>query len=337
MLVGVSERGTYEAINTFEAPVYCPGGSAAQSSVALGNMKVPVSVLCKVGNDSNGAELMRQLQQAGVDTSMVIKDDKESTSLAVLPILKDGKRGCFVNLNANNSFKPQEIHAALQARAGEKKTFRSFLFGYPHLMKHFQGKDLRRLFQEMDQVLDGPILGVDVNGVASDGNAASILLPALPLVDVLHLNQEEAQIITGLNIVEGAGKVKALRAVADVLFQQGVAVVAITLGEHGGYLAVTGDKGRVEKKPELAFQVAAWSGQDVFLPAFPLEEGSEVNANGAGDAFTSGLMASLLWSEPITVEQTLKVALLSALQRVDSRKRDATEKLTFSQIIHLAR
>lgn len=45
--------------------VFCPGGSAPQTSLALGLMGVEVCVLTKVGNDVHGQELIRQLQASG--------------------------------------------------------------------------------------------------------------------------------------------------------------------------------------------------------------------------------------------------------------------------------
>ena len=46
---------------------------------------------------------------------------------------------------------------------------------------------------------------------------------------------------------------------------------------------------------------------------------STINANGAGDAFTAGLLAAMLWPEPLTLHDTLSVALASARQRIDSK------------------
>jgi sugar/nucleoside kinase (ribokinase family) len=56
------------------------------------------------------------------------------------------------------------------------------------------------------------------------------------------------------------------------------------------------------------------------------------NANGAGDAFVAGLLAAAVWHTPLSLTAAAKLALLSALQRVDSALRDAPTKATLQQL-----
>jgi sugar/nucleoside kinase (ribokinase family) len=82
-------------------------------------------------------------------------------------------------------------------------------------------------------------------------------------------------------------------------------------------------------------QASKWVGGDVLLPAYPLEAGSEANSNGAGDAFVSGLLAAVLSTRELSLEQAVRVALLAALQRVDSAKRARREKLGIVEIFDM--
>ena len=70
-----------------------------------------------------------------------------------------------------------------------------------------------------------------------------------------------------------------------------------------------------------------WVGSAVRLPALPLE--GELNANGAGDAFTSGMLAAMLWQSDdgasMSLQDAVSVALGSARQRVDSARRAKPE------------
>eukprot|EP00624_Nannochloropsis_granulata_P002250 evm.model.NODE_21477_length_6047_cov_27.332561.2 len=156
MLLGTLGEGeTFGTIKTFQKQVFCPGGSAPQSSLAVAEMlhglggreggrgkrQSVVKVLTKVGNDVHGEELLRHMEEAGVDTSLVLRDPSQCTSLAVLPILATtGARGCFANLHINDSFTPAEALEALREgrRDGGLQGVSALHFGYPHLMRQFQ-------------------------------------------------------------------------------------------------------------------------------------------------------------------------------------------------------
>ena len=66
-------------------------------------------------------------------------------------------------------------------------------------------------------------------------------------------------------------------------------------------------------------------------------QGSTVNANGAGDAFVAGLIAAAAWDTcPLSLECACKLALLCALQRVDSSLRDAPVKASLAELVEQA-
>jgi hypothetical protein len=66
---------------------------------------------------------------------------------------------------------------------------------------------------------------------------------------------------------------------------RGVAVAAVTLGADGAHLAVTADVKRLGASPALQRQAAAWCGQSVTLPAFPL---TAVAATGSAAGNSGG-------------------------------------------------
>lgn len=169
---------------------------------------------------------------------------------------------------------------------------------------------------------------MDLNGVDPGNDAtarhAAVLSKALPWVDILHANLEEAEAIIGP--LEGAagGSDAHLRALAGWFLERGVAVVTITVGGKGSFTAVTGDLVRLAASPSLARQVVAWAGQEVRAPAFAVGEGAAVNANGAGDAFVGGLvLVAAAWRSTLTLEEAVTFASLAALQRVDATLREA--------------
>jgi sugar/nucleoside kinase (ribokinase family) len=103
------------------------------------------------------------------------------------------------------------------------------------------------------ETLHAPVISVDLNGV-QPGCDEGILTPALPLTDLLHLNHEEAEVVTGVPLPGCEDRV-ALRKMAGKLHDQGVAVVAVTLGDKGAFVSVTPQPARVAESEALARQV----------------------------------------------------------------------------------
>ena len=132
---------------------------------------------------------------------------------------------------------------------------------------------------------------------------------------------------------------------AAAFTSRGVAIVAITLGAAGAYLAVSPDGtredqfaiafsplcsvhsvatplsdgcagARMHHGSVLASASQLWvAGEDVHLPAAPTSKA--LNVNGAGDAFVAGVLAAILWPEALSLRDTLQLALASARQRID--------------------
>jgi len=151
----------------------------------------------------------------------------------------------------------------------------------------------------------------------------------------LHANAAEARLLTGEGPQEeGESQGEYLRRLAAPLLAQGLGCLALTLGAEGAYLAVNADlRGR---SATFLRQGERWRGQDSFVPAYPVSEGSSINANGAGDAYIGGLVAAVLWQRPVSLEEANRFALLAALQRVDSSKRDSPLKTLASDLMKIA-
>ena len=96
-------------------------------------------------------------------------------------------------------------------------------------------------------------------------DADGVLGPALPRVDLLHANLEEACHLAGVQppLAEAEASEAELRAVADWFTSRGVAVVAITLGAAGAYVHVTPDAARMARLPTAA---SAWQPAEQVSP-----------------------------------------------------------------------
>ncbi|CAM9593342.1 unnamed protein product [Discosporangium mesarthrocarpum] len=346
-----TEEGGVETIHQFTETKYCPGGSCPQVATALAEMGVAgVVAMTKMGVDAHGNEMVKQMSDAGVDCSRVIRDPSVQTALAVLPIFTSGARGCFVNLAANNDLHPEEISSALdEVAALPGPPIALVHYGYPHFTPKasaiVQGDSLASILRQAQGLRGKPLVSLDLNGVDPGMGAAchaAILGAALPYVDLLHANLEEAEAIAGSDLgpsVPDAGEER-LRALAEWFLSRGVVMVSITLGGKGSYTVVTKDPERLQVNDSgaLGRQVAAWAGVEERAPAFATGEGSSVNANGAGDAFIGALaLAAGAWREPLKLGEAVAFASLAALQRVDSQLRETHPKKTAAELMAIVR
>ncbi|CAM9546927.1 unnamed protein product [Chrysoparadoxa australica] len=333
-LCSSTQGSTAEAINTFKQTSYCPGGSSPQACMALTGLGVRnVVALTKMGCDGTGDTMTSILKQSGVNCDHIIRDEEAETALAVLPIFKNGGRGCYVNLAANTNLTAAEVLAVFQkVMSQEGGSWGRCLihYGYPHFTPLIQGKILKKLLVDMRAAAGDMIsvVSLDLNGVDGRPEVTStlpILEPALKVVDVLHANLEEALLITGM------GKATPPKDIAGWFLQRGVGIVAITLGADGAYVAANGNSklirnGLGDGRSFSSSSSPLWAAAPVRLPAFAVTEGSTVNSNGAGDAFISGLAlavtAAALNGTCMSLEHATRFALLSARQRVDSSTRE---------------
>lgn len=325
-----------EAINRFAGSAYHAGGAAPQAATAFMKLGFRSAVICKVGRDAHASQLAELLQANGVALDWMIADPAVQTSLSILPIYRDGGRGCFVNLAANEALTVADVlrqYKALVEAASSQPRSRetavgAFHFGYPHLLPNIQGEQLKALFKEIRRITPGAIRSLDVNGVNA---APDVLSAALPLVDVFHCNVDEAAILTGLARAEHEETIMYARRLAKALLaddDSGPAVVLLTCGGEGATLAA-GTQSRLERASSaLQSRASGWAGECVHAEALKVGEGSSVNANGAGDASVAGLVAALLSPDesggvPLSPATALKISLYSALHATDSALRSA--------------
>ena len=330
-LVGCTQSGSDEAIERYDEAVHCAGGSASMTGTTLAlllrqsddddndndEQREKVHILTKVGPDFAGNTLLEFYRRAGASTNLVLTDDTARTSMAVLPIYNNGKRGCFVNLACNDGFTSDELLNQLSIMVEEEETTsthptRAFLFGYPHLMPKMQGGSLRDMLKSARQKLSlgegsNVLVGVDLNGVdGSDSTAArEALMPSLCEIDVLHLNEDEVMVLSQHDDKQANNKDTNNDIVSSEILsqissfhEQGCAVVLLSLGSKGAFVSVTPDTKRLQQlsnNEQQSIAISQWiPGTQVRIPAFQID--GEVNANGAGDALFSGFcLAASSW------------------------------------------
>lgn len=232
--------------------------------------------LCMIGNDDSGAKLISLLESSGaacrnVDTRIVrhfrVQYPSNRTALSVLPIYRDGRRGCFFDAASNDTFSTDlllemisELSSGLNVQgldtAGmSNPEYGALLFGYPHLLPLMQGHSLARLFYESRKIMvNRGIVALDLNGVPempivkagairslNDLRHDKVIGPTLHHIDILHMNADELVLLTGCRILDTEDSDQedeiAIAKAVELFLQCGVAAVAVTRGKKGSYVA----------------------------------------------------------------------------------------------------
>jgi len=347
LLINSDIPQTPESVVFFEKYTHVPGGCVYNTAKGFILLGVPVKVLTKVGNDENGRFFIKELESLGIDTSDIKVDDSKSTCLSVLPVYYNGGRGAFSHLGTNTTIQVDDLLDDTLRRALENQnqwegnnsshppppredvpSYLIYHYGYPHMVTQVQGKVLAQHFQSIRSL--GITVALDMNGANS--NDESIVHAALEYVGIFHVNIEEAIVLSGKHLqhlqrnssgnpqlpLEEKVNFQQVKGIADYFHQLGVALVAITLGPRGAFLSTHSNPSVIEKN--IACFPCLSPGKAVFRPNFQAK--GTINAVGAGDTFTAGILAMLLRqahsSSFLSLELLADVGLAAAMQRIDS-------------------
>uniref|UniRef100_A0A7S2B303 Carbohydrate kinase PfkB domain-containing protein n=1 Tax=Octactis speculum TaxID=3111310 RepID=A0A7S2B303_9STRA len=350
-LVGADRSPDVQTVNSFERIQMRAGGSAPQTTAALGRLGIPAVCVARVGQDSHGTALRQLLRDEGAqaesDGFMVSEDAGVGTSVAVLPVYTDGKRGCYVDLAANTELTVEHVLDGIKsATENRKQGYRALHFGYPHLLPHCSGRGLATLLTSARRIIQGGrgddcLVSVDLNGVTPEnekGKSQVLTTDALRQIDLLHASEGEAALICGEHDrLLGPFDDAFCERVAAWAHKRGVAILCLTLGEKGCFVSTTPSAARLRRvrddwPPGVSMRCPAFKvGQVDVVGSSPAT--AKVNANGAGDTFCAAFIAGLLWKHRLSLDDVIGCAALAALHRVDTDLRDAEEQWTMARIV----
>jgi ribokinase len=193
--------------------VEAPGGSAANTVVALARLGRKVGYVGRVGCDREGQFLLSDLERENVDTAGVSISDRERSGVVIGFVDEKGERAMYVSPGANDTLNMTEKIIRYVNRA---KVL--------HLTS-FVGK---QPFDGQKQVLEN-LSKVRVSfdpGVLYARKAKGELKPILQQTDVMFPNEREVKLLTGAEYKAGAQK----------LIDEGAKIVAVKLGKKGSYV-----------------------------------------------------------------------------------------------------
>ena len=229
------------------------GGAAANVASWLVAANTPSYLITRVGDDAAGKAVLDQLDQLGVAHSDKVVAGK-NTGVVIVIVGNDGERTMFPDSGANAGLGVSDLPELSQFGA-------VYLSGYP-LINPQSNPGVLEIVEVLRKEKLPIIFDPATVGVLLEVGVARVR-QWLEFMDVVVLNEEEAQFITGFaNPIEAA---------ADLL--KIVPTVVIKRGSNGA-LAQQRD------------------GSLIQIPALPT---TVVNTTGAGDAFAAGFIS--IWAQ----------------------------------------
>ncbi len=240
---------------------YCKLHIISHYVKALLGVDFTVIPIGKVGNDEVGKKLRNEMEEAGLVTEYVGTDNERHTLFSFCFLYPDKSGG---NMTTDDS-------ACLSVNAGfvaaAEKEFikfakRGIALAVPEVPMEAR-IELLALATKYEFFRVASFTSEEMNGILTSG--------LLTKVDLLCINLDEAASALGINIYDLEVEEIVAGAVKQFSAQNSGIVVSITHGKEGSYL---------------------WDGSEIsYLPAIKVPV---VSTAGAGDAFTSGLIAGIV-------------------------------------------
>jgi sugar/nucleoside kinase (ribokinase family) len=264
------------------------GGSAATTARWLARLGADSTLVCAVGRDPEGRELVSALESDGVRVRATRVAGERTGRIGVL-VAPGGERSFVADRAAADGLAPGDLRAA---------TFRVDLVHLP--VYSLLGEPLGRAGRRAIELAraGGSLVSVDLSSVApllADGRRAALRLVRDSAPDVLFATRVEAEALIGGRDIASLGEI--------------AAVVVIKHGRSGASVLARSATGR------LAFDVATT----------PLEA---ADTTGAGDAFDAGFLVAWLTADaavrdrPATLRRAVLAAHRAAARQLGSAPRE---------------
>ncbi|WEG13327.1 ribokinase [Pullulanibacillus sp. KACC 23026] len=264
---------------------YSPGGKGANQAVATARAGSDVTMLGAVGNDEFSRRLLENLSRNHVNTSFV-KTTDGPTSLAIITVDDRGENSIIVTPGANQTFSEHDLIQTFDEKAFE---------------------DVHSIILQNEIPLTTTLKAIEManrKGIQVIFNPAPISnigLEHLEQVDVVILNETEAQTLTGMDLVYDFNKENVQEAFR-MLLRSGPKAVIITLGEHGSIYGTyqTVEGGQNEDPSFLLCQDGLTLIKE---DAFKVKT---VDTTAAGDTFVGAF--STMYETPSDAKEALRFA-----------------------------
>lgn len=231
-----------------------PGGKGANQAAAASRLGGRVAMVGRVGGDGFGDTLIQGLDEIGVETTHVGRDESTSTGVAFITVDSTGQNEIVVVPGANARLETSHVDAAEQTLEAARVLIAQ---------------------------LETPLATVDHALAVAGRHSLITMLNAAPAkvlpseligaIGYLIVNESECQLLSGLEVIDPQSACEAARR----LREQGAGAVLVTLGARGALLA--DDRGEVGFEAPAVPVVDSTAAGDAFIGGFavPLLEGAD--------------------------------------------------------------
>ena len=199
-----------------------PGGAPGNFLAALNRYGRKTAMIGKVGEDTFGKLLVGTLRKAGIDTTGIVIDPDQFTTMAFVSLDESGNRDfSFARKpGADTCLRPEEVREDLIAGS------RVFHFGTLSLTDEPAASATRKAVELAKK--HGLLVSVDPNLRKplwkTEEDAKTAIEWSLRQADIVKISDEEIDFLWGLSPEEGAKKLTG---------EYGVSLVYVTLGPKG--------------------------------------------------------------------------------------------------------
>ena len=193
-----------------------PGGKGANQAVAVARLsaeKGACTFIGKVGNDIFGRDCAKRMKNDGIVTKLVV-DEENASGTAIILVGDNGQNIISVALGANGTLSPEDI-----------ESFRNDIENAAALVLQLE--------TPIETVVRAANLAhkAGVTVILNPAPAKKLPKKIYPLVDWITPNETEAELLTGIKVIDATSAAKAV----DILKKRGVGHVIITMGAKGAY------------------------------------------------------------------------------------------------------
>ncbi|HIA53303.1 MAG TPA: ribokinase [Candidatus Melainabacteria bacterium] len=235
------------------------GGKGNNQAMAAGRAGAKVAMVGRVGADSFGDMLIQTLKKNNVDASHMVQDKEAGTGIAMITVDGDGDNSIIIAQRANLNLCDKDIEKAESVFSQSKILLMQL--EVPTEADTFAAKLAHK---------HGTFVALNPAPAPVDGKLPKELLEN---VDVIIPNQTEAELMTGIKVVDE----KSAQAAADELRKLGPKNIIITLGELGALLSEEGKEA-------------------VLIPSYKV---NAIDTTAAGDAFCGAMAAAYAGGESL--------------------------------------